>query len=278
MAMLATSLEKSAPRVPNFRGVMVYNGLGIVWFVWLVAFWVGAHVLAAAGATQPAWVSYLVPLFPLVAGACVLGLLDDWVGDGSAKGFRGHLRALFHGSITTGGLKMLGIGFLALFTAVSLYWGRGVSLDTLEALPRIVLATCTMALSANLMNLFDLRPGRAGKVYLLWLAVAVACVAGFGVIVMPGWDVAALAVAGLGPLVAVWRFDLGEKGMLGDAGANSMGAFLGYLMATALPLWALAIVTVGLFVINALSEKVSFSAIVEGNGFLRALDDLGRKK
>jgi hypothetical protein len=88
---------------------------------------------------------------------------------------------------------------------------------------------------------------------------------------------AALAAAGLGPLLAVWRFDLGERGMIGDAGANSMGAFLGFITATALPLWALCIVAVLLFIINALSEKVSFSAIVEGNAFLKALDDLGRK-
>jgi hypothetical protein len=277
MAMLVSSLKATAPRQPNYRGVPVFNGLGIVWFVWLVSFWVGAHILEACGVSQPAWITYLVPLFPLLAGSCAFGLLDDWVGDRTAKGFKGHLRALRHGRITTGGLKMIGIGALSLFTAVSLYWGSGVSSAGLDALPRIVLATCVMALSANLLNLFDLRPGRAGKVYLLGLVVAVVCVAAFGVITMSGWSIAALALAGLGPLVAVWRYDLGEVGMLGDAGANSMGAFLGYLYATALPLWALLAVCIVLFVVNGLSERVSFSAIVEKVGILRILDGLGRK-
>jgi hypothetical protein len=128
------------------------------------------------------------------------------------------------------------------------------------------------------MNLFDLRPGRAQKIYLLALALAIACIAVFGVVKLMGWDLLALALAALGPLIAVWRFDLGEKGMIGDAGAKSMGAFLGFLFATALPFWALAIVTVGLALVNLLSERVSFSKIIEGNRVLSTLDEWGRKK
>jgi hypothetical protein len=270
MAMLSASLERTAPHVANYRGVQVYNGLGIVWFVWLVSYWVGAHLLVALGVGQPAWVSYLVPLFPLIAGSCAFGLFDDWVGDKTAKGFRGHLHALRHGALTTGGVKFIGIGFLSLFTAVSLYWDGPLSLV------RIVLVTCVIALTANLMNLFDLRPGRAGKMYLLGLIATLVVVGISGIVKLGGWDMAALALAGLGPLVAVWRFDAGEKGMLGDAGANSMGAFLGFLLATSLPLWGLALLTVALFSVNVLSERVSFSKIVDGNRLLSFLDGLGR--
>ena len=38
----------------------------------------------------------------------------------------------------------------------------------------------------------------------------------------------------LGPVLAVWRYDLGERGMLGDAGSNAMGAIVGYLLAGSL--------------------------------------------
>jgi hypothetical protein len=272
MAMLVRSLAVTAPRQANFRGILVYSGLGIVWFVWLVSFWVGAHLLVAAGIEQPAWISYCIPLFPLVSGACAFGLFDDWVGDRDAKGFRGHLRALLSGVLTTGGLKMLGIGFLSLFTTVSLFW------NGIVAVPRIVLATCVIALMANFMNLFDLRPGRCGKVYLVALALAVLAVATSALVSLPAADIVALALAGIGPLVAVWRFDLGEKGMLGDAGANSMGAFLGYLYATTLPLWGLAVLTAVLAVLNVASEKVSFSKVIEGNRVLVFLDNLGRKR
>jgi hypothetical protein len=272
MAMLAPSLERTAPKTGNFRGIMVYNGLGIVWFVWLISFWVGAHLLVTLHVEQPIWISYLIPLFPVVAGSCAFGLFDDWAGNSQTKGFKGHLKALAHGRITTGGLKFLGIGFLSLFLAISLYY------DGATSVPRVLLVACVIALSANLMNLFDLRPGRAGKIYALGLVIALAAAALFGVVKLGGWNIVALALAGLGPLVAVWRFDLGEKGMLGDAGANSMGAFLGFLFATALPTWALAIAVLALVAVNLLSERVSFSKIIAGNTVLAALDEWGRKK
>ncbi|NLG10916.1 MAG: hypothetical protein GX562_05250 [Coriobacteriaceae bacterium] len=270
MTMLAPSLQRTSPTVENFRGARVYSGLGIVWFVWLVFFWVGAHLLGALRIAQPAWISYLVPLFPLIAGSCAFGLFDDWVGNHQAKGFKGHLEAMFKGVLTTGGLKFIGIGFLSLFTAISLYWnGVGSALQ-------VISVTCVMALSANLMNLFDLRPGRAGKMYFLGLVVALIAVGFSAAINLAGFDLAALALAALGPLVATWRFDIGERGMLGDAGANSMGAFLGYLFATALPLWALIILAIGLFAVNLLSDRVSFSALVDRNRLLSAFDQLGR--
>jgi len=271
MAMLVRSLSDSAPRVANYRGTEVYLGLGIVWFVWLASFWAGAHCIALLGFAQPVWVSYFVPLFPLIAGSCAFGLVDDWVGDDNAKGFRGHLRAFSKGKMTTGGLKMLGIGFLSLFTAFSLYWA-GIS-----SLPRIVSAACVIALMANFINLFDLRPGRAGKVYVVVLAAAVLCIVFGGVIQLDAVTVASVVLAGLGPVAAVFRFDLREKGMLGDAGANSMGAFLGFLLATSLPLPALVILAVLLLALNILGERVSFSRLIEGNRVLNALDMLGRK-
>jgi hypothetical protein len=272
MAMLAPTLDKSAPKVGNFRGVLVYNGLGIVWFVWLVSFWIGAHLLSTLHIDQPLWVTYLVPIFPMLAGSCAFGLFDDWAGSNNTKGFKGHLRALAHGKLTTGGLKFLGIGFLSLFLAISLYYDGALSLL------HVFLVACTIALTANLMNLFDLRPGRAGKMYSVGLTLAIVCVAAFGLLPFDGWNLAALALAGLGPLVAVWRFDLGEKGMLGDAGANSMGAFLGFIFATASPTWALAITVVVLVAVNLLSERVSFSRIIASNAVLSAWDELGRKK
>jgi hypothetical protein len=271
MAMLTRSLERTAPHYPNYRGVSVYNGLGVVWFIWLLALWGGAHLLVVSQISQPNWVSYLVPIFPLVAGSCIFGLFDDWVGDHNAKGFRGHIGSLLKGILTTGGVKMLAIGTLALITMVSLYWG------SMEGLVRIIAGTCVIALSANLINLFDLRPGRAGKIYTVSLVVCTLLVAFGGVIHMNWPDLVALALVGLGPILAVLRYDLGEKGMLGDAGANSMGAFLGYLLATALPLWALIAWAVVLFALNLSGEYVSFSKIIEGNRFLRKLDGLGRK-
>lgn len=271
MGLLVRSLKVSAPKVKNYRGKAVFNGLGIVWFIWLISYWVGGHILGALHFELPLWIIYFAQLFPLIAGACAFGLLDDWVGDHKAKGFRGHLRALTKGVLTTGGLKMLSIGVLSFITAISMY-GLGISF-----IPRVVLATCTIALMANFINLFDLRPGRAGKMYVLGLVLAILSMAFGGVLHLNGFVLAAVALAGLGPLLAVWRFDLGERGMLGDAGANSMGAFLGFLLATSLPLWGLALLVVALFALNIASEYVSFSSLIERTTVLRVIDNWGRK-
>jgi len=274
--MLEPSLDKAAPKSPNFRGIMVYNGLGIVWFVWLISFWIGMQLLLALDISlysQSPWISYLEPLFPVLAGSCAFGLFDDWAGNSQVKGFRGHLRALMHGRLTTGGLKFLGIGFLSLFLAIHLYY-QGV-----ESIVQVILVTCVVALSANMMNLADLRPGRAGKIYLLGLVLAVVFVIVGGLLETLGWlGLLALTLAALGPLVAVWRFDLAERGMIGDAGANSMGVFLGFVYATSLPIWALVILVVFLATINLLSERYSFSKLIAKNKVLSTLDELGRRK
>jgi len=89
-------------------------------------------------------------------------------------------------------------------------------------------------------------------------------------------DVAVLGLFLIGPFVAVYRYDLGEEGMLGDAGANPMGAVVGLLIVSGLPLVGLLAWTAVVFVLNLASERVSFSAVIEGNSALRWLDGLGR--
>ncbi len=125
------------------------------------------------------------------------------------------------------------------------------------------------------MNLFDLRPGRATKVYLVLLVPALLAL-WFGLLDPAPSVLAVMALLVLGPVFATWRFDLGERAMLGDAGANAMGALVGYLFAVSLPLPWLAVVAVVLFALNLASEKVSFSRVIEGNRILAAVDRAGR--
>jgi len=121
---------------------------------------------------------------------------------------------------------------------------------------------------ANLLNLFDLRPGRAIKVAL----------AGGTLLGAAGAPGTARAVAGpAGAALALLGEDLGERAMLGDAGANAIGAMLGAAAAASLPRPARAALLAGIIGLTAASEVVSFSAVIERTPALRWLDMLGRR-
>jgi len=96
-------------------------------------------------------------LVAAATGAAAFGGYDDIAGSGDRRGFRGHLGALAHGEVTTGAVKIGGIG------------ATGVAAAALDGGPAVdvVLNSALIASSANLLNLFDLRPGRALKVALV---------------------------------------------------------------------------------------------------------------
>jgi len=123
-----------------------------------------------------------------------------------------------------------------------------------------------VAASANLVNLLDLRPGRALKASLL--AAGGAGIAG----VSPG-----IAGSVLGASAAAIGEDLAENDMLGDGGANAVGAAIGSAFAFGASRPArLAALTLATGLTLA-SEKVSFSAVIARTPGLRELDELGRR-
>lgn len=306
--------------VPNYRGRVVSPMLGLVWPIWAVALLAVQSALDMAARLGPAEAGgagligrlvdtpltlplYGVP-FLLVTGAFAFGLADDAFGRGGPKGFRGHIAALKDGRLTTGFVKMVGIGGLALF------YGAGAAPGVVErsgmagsasapigpVLLAWLLASAVIALSSNLMNLLDLRPGRALKSYVV-LATAPAAL--FAVRVIASFDAQLAPFAGeiaglgltapesaavvvgtllvvLGPVFAVWRYDLSEQAMLGDAGANVMGVIVGYLLTAIMPLSGLAVSAFVLLALNLASERVSFSSVIERTPPLAWLDRLGR--
>jgi hypothetical protein len=207
------------------------------------------------------------------AGAGAFGAVDD-LGeragiDGTSKGLKGHLGALRRGELTTGGLKILGIGATGL-AAAALAVPRRERASALGHAADVAAAGALVAGSANLLNLFDLRPGRALKVVLLTAAGMAPGMAG-------DHPAGGLVAAAVGPAVALLPEDLGERAMLGDTGANAAGALLGTALAARLGprgrLAALAVVT-GL---TLASEKVSFTKVIAATPGLRELDALGRR-
>jgi UDP-GlcNAc:undecaprenyl-phosphate GlcNAc-1-phosphate transferase len=192
------------------------------------------------------------------AGAAAFGGYDDLAGSGDRRGFRGHLGALRHGEVTTGAIKLGGIGVTGLASAAI---AGGAPAD-------VVINAGLVAGGANLLNLFDLRPGRAIKV-----AVASgALIAAGGSAAGRRGGVAAPLAAGLSLLPE----DLAERAMLGDCGANALGAMLG-AAAAGLPRPARIALLAGITGLTAASEKVSFTKVIERTPALRWLDALGRR-
>ena len=197
-------------------------------------------------------------------GGGAFGLVDDLAEDTSTrtKGLRGHLGALAHGEVTTGGLKVLGIGATSLVAAAVGTRRRGSALGHLVD---VGLNGALVAGTANLVNLLDLRPGRALKASAL--------------VSLPFAASAAAATTGavLGAGAAAAPGDLGERDMLGDCGANALGAVLGTQVAFAAPRSVRWLALAGVVGLTLASERVSFSAVIEGNDVLRRVDTWGRR-
>ncbi|HEY0357059.1 MAG TPA: hypothetical protein VGD11_00675 [Mycobacteriales bacterium] len=227
-----------------------------------------ATASAAAGATTPR-LRAAVLVAGLGAGA--LGLYDDIAGarpeQRADKGFRGHLRALAAGRVSAGAVKVAGIGAAGLAAGALLGRTPGRPVRTVAD---AVVAGGMVAGTANLLNLLDLRPGRAVKAAAV-LAVPL-LTAGAGDLV------AGHLVAGpLGAAAAVLPEDLGESVMLGDGGANALGALLGLGLAVRLGPAGRWAALAGLVALTAASERVSFTRVIEATPGLRELDRLGRR-
>ena len=190
-------------------------------------------------------------------GAGALGGYDDLAGSGDRRGFRGHLGALAHGEVTTGAVKIGGIGATGL-AAAALLGGSPVD---------VALNAGLTAGSANLLNLFDLRPGRAVKVVL----------GAAGLLAVSGSGATSAVAAPAGAALALLPEDLAERAMLGDAGANALGAMLGLAAAASLRRPARIAVLAAITGLTAASEVVSFTKVIERTPPLRWLDMLGRR-
>ena len=132
----------------------------------------------------------------------------------------------------------------------------------------VVLSAGLIAGTANLVNLLDLRPGRAIKAGLL-VGAPLLLTPGAGGGVAAG---TAGAVAGLLPA------DLDEQVMLGDAGANALGALLGTALAARTGPVGRAALLAGVVALTAASERVSFTQVIARTPVLRELDTLGQRE
>jgi hypothetical protein len=134
--------------------------------------------------------------------------------------------------------------------------------------PRWLLAVGVLVLATNVFNLLDLRPGRAIKAFVLL---------GAGLTLgsldaRPLWSIGLFAA----PALVAGLYDLRERAMLGDTGANLLGALAGLWLVLTLSGTGQLIALALLVAITLYGELRSISGFVERTPGLRALDSFGR--
>ena len=257
----------------NFRGrtVSLRGGVGVAAGAVAASAQLGRALGAGAG-TRPA-----VAAVAATGAAGAAGLIDDLDagahdGQTPAKGLKGHLSALARGRVTTGAVKIAVIGSGALVAGVLLARHRAAAplrRPAATALDAVVSAV-TIASWADVHNLLDLRPGRALKAAALLTAPLL-------IDRRPAAAASrALAAGCLGAAAAALPGDLMEETMLGDTGANALGALAGTALAAhpARPV-RVAAAAAGTGLVLA-SERVSFTRVIARTPALAALDAVGR--
>ncbi len=249
----------------NYRDRPLPTGVGIL-VPLAVAAVVGLQavitdLLSAFSVNRPWLLDVVRSRGGVLAAICLafslLGLLDDLGGVGESGGFRGHFRALVQGRLTTGAVKAFGGPLVALALL-----GSGVGQGRFGLLREAAI----VCLAANLVNLLDRAPGRATKF---------AAVGAVGLVLGVGFGPAAVGAVPVAAALGLLGPDLREECMLGDAGANAVGAGLGYGVVVSTGITTQWIVLGVLVLLNAGSELVSYSKVIDAVPPLRWFDRLG---
>ena len=259
---LASLFESPALARTNYRGRALPTAAGIIVALSVLLVEGGRALAGSFGVGNGPGLAGGRGLVLLVAAAFgLLGLLDDIAGSDAYRGFRGHVTALMSGQLTSGGLKLIGGAAVSLI-AVGPLVGKSPG--------RLIADAVLVALCANVANLLDAAPGRATKV---GAAAFVLLMIGVGV---PAALVAPAVV--VGAALGLLLDDLREHLMLGDAGANALGAVLGIAIVLTCAPGVRDIVLVAVAALNVAGELVSFSKVIDAVPPLRALDRVGRRR
>ncbi|HHV39165.1 MAG TPA: phospho-N-acetylmuramoyl-pentapeptide-transferase, partial [Tepidimicrobium sp.] len=189
-------------------------------------------------------------LFALVSMGLV-GLLDDLIGDNKTKGFKGHIGSILRADLSTGAIKAITGFTVALF----------VSIVTTNTIIEIIINMLIIALFTNLVNLFDLRPGRASKLFILISIIMLytSFIKHFNFLLFSFYGI----------LLVYIPMDLNERAMMGDVGSNALGVTLGIFCFLTHSLSIKYLYLLVLIVTHIASERVSFSKIIEDNKILK---------
>ena len=238
---------------PNYKNDMIPVSMGIVFLPMII---INGIILAFFTVQYKKLLYIFMFIFGMIS-MFFAGILDDIIGTREVSGLKGHFKSFFKGTLTTGGFKAIFGGFVGVLISIAIS----------ESIPDIIINTLIIALSTNLMNLLDLRPGRAIKVYLVIMIVIFITLAGY---------IKVLTLLILPNVLAYFKYDLKAKAMMGDTGSNVLGISIGMIMVFGYSFNVRVGWLVFLVLIHILTEKYSLTKIIENNKILNFIDKLGR--
>lgn len=244
-------LESKGMNTRNYSGKELINGMGIVFLIPCLV------------SVFPLWNLVnredMFAYIALLLSMTLAGYIDDSLGGSNAKGFKGHLRAVIKGQLSTGMIKIM----------LSLIMGFFLSLVYFTEMKDIIFNTIFFCLCVNIINLLDLRPGRAIKGFALNILF---------VSMSSGLKDTWMLLPILSSLAIYIKGELNENYMLGDTGSNLLGGIMGMYILKVASQGVKYILFSILLALNILSEFKSFSEIIESVPILKSLDSFGQLK
>ena len=237
----------------NYAGKKAFFSYGLISYPCVV---LGISILYILGSIDiNSFLNYIIIMSLMWIG----GTIDDLFGNRNISGFKGHISYLIKEKKISTGLIKIFFGIIAGFVAAHLFGGDNIL--------RTISAFLLIPLSANSINLFDLRPGRA--LFIFFISFFVIClISSFN---MYDWGIISVVMI---VTMAAYIWDRIGHAMMGDSYSNVLGAFLGILiiMNTPSSFWIIAIILN--ILLQIFSEKYSISKTIENNKVLNFIDKI----
>ncbi|WP_034429725.1 hypothetical protein, partial [Caldisalinibacter kiritimatiensis] len=197
-------LYKSNCLATNFKNVSIPIGMGIV-LLFLQTLIITFLSIIMNIQNSIYLLTYNIGL--LLVG--LTGFLDDVIGNTSVKGVYGHFTSLIEGELTTGSIKAV-ITIICSFILSYLFS---------NSITQFFFNAVIISLFTNFINLFDLRPGRATKVF-FFISIIMLFTSINGQFHYFLYSITGIALA-------YFPMDMKGKCMMGDVGSNVLGFTLG---------------------------------------------------
>lgn len=250
-------LESNHMITKNYNNRFVYNPAGIFFSIHILLISTIVYIIyKSIGYNE--YEIHIIPLIIGVLSSSMAGYIDDNSKDIS-KGIIGHGKMILKGELTGGSIKAFTGILTSLLVSYIMFDGYNILLNSL-----------LISLMQNFINLMDLRPGRAVKVYIAISLILMPLV----YLNMPYFTINLAVIVSL---LFYLPHEFREVCMMGDTGSNVLGIVIGIIASSVESMYFRIILLFILVTAQVYAEKKSINKLIENNVILNYIDMWGRK-